>query len=217
LPHFFVYSYRKTKYLLEKEAKIMLKRMLTILIACLLGALLLTACNATPTNTVPASTATPNTNPPPTAPNNQNSPTPSRPTAAPPTPASVDANLGSPFTLTKGEKKTILNERLTVQYIAVKDSRCPANVVCGWSGIVDVDLVLTTQGSQVTNFSLSLYGSSGVGLEPTTTARPTPRPDDKNTKTVDGYSIRLIAVEPYPGLETSNPPVYTLTMLIVRA
>jgi hypothetical protein len=191
------------------------KKFWVVMLLSLISFLFLTGCNSNPTNFIPASTATPNT---PTNPANPKvTSTPGRPTAAPPTPASVDANLGAPFAITKGEKKTILNENLRIEYTGINDSRCPANVVCAWAGMVEVDLVLTTKNTQVSKFTLSLFGNSGVGLQPTGSATPSPRSDNNNTKIVDGYSIRLLGVDPYRGLETTNPPVYSVTLVIEKA
>jgi hypothetical protein len=76
-------------------------------------------------------------------------------------------------------QKSVMRDRLRIKFVAVEDSRCPADANCVWAGNAKVTIRVTNRRGQSRTFDLNsnLAGKS---------AR------------FDGYEITLGSVSPYP-------------------
>lgn len=83
----------------------------------------------------------------------------------------------------------------------VEDSRCPANAMCIWQGMVEVELKLkTADGEQVFRLN-SDPDATGAG-----------------TASVLGYDISLVNVLPYPGTyEEANPEDFWVELAVKKS
>lgn len=92
-----------------------------------------------------------------------------------------------------------LHRSLAVKFVAVvEDSRCPKDAVCVWAG----------------NAKIKLEVRKGRGawksVELNTNAGP-------SAATIDGYEIKLVGLDPYPGSGGSGEkPAYTAKIEIKR-
>ena len=87
--------------------------------------------------------------------------------------------LGQNFELQAGQSAACdCKDKLNVQFAGIKeDSRCPKNVNCLWAGQVIVELLVDGQSTELA------LGSRKKG---------------QTSKTVNGYTIELKKVSPYP-------------------
>lgn len=130
--------------------------------------------------------------------------------ATPDTPA-----LGQPFTLGYGQTATLeeIGMAITFQEV-VQDSRCPADVTCAWSGVVNVQLLLEMPGEPPRQMQLGgVTDREGKVLGPVVEA---------SGPTADwhaGYVIALQQVTPYPlhHDELPAPEAYAVTLLVTPA
>ncbi len=130
--------------------------------------------------------------------------------ATPGTPA-----LGQPFTVGYGQTATLeeIGMAITFQEV-VQDSRCPADVSCAWSGVVNVQLLLEMPGEPPRPMQLGgVTDREGKVLGPVVEA---------SGPTADwhaGYVIALQQVTPYPLHHDDLPPpeAYAVTMLVTPA
>lgn len=113
----------------------------------------------------------------------------------------TDIELGTPFSLSVGETRSISSQRLKVQLSrVVADSRCPEGVTC------------VRAGEAILSFRLTLAGKSQpevlLGLPPDSV------PDQQ---TVEGFTLKIEALEPHP--KVGAPPVpgdYRATLRITK-
>ncbi|WP_339786149.1 hypothetical protein [uncultured Imperialibacter sp.] len=101
--------------------------------------------------------------------------------------------LGETITSTGGEQLTFKK--------LVEDSRCPANAMCIWQGMVTVEMQARV-GSKTETFTL--------------TTNPQ---DPKTSAVVLGYEITLVNVFPYPGtsIEEVQESDYWVEVTAVKA
>jgi len=80
-------------------------------------------------------------------------------------------------------KSAVNNEnQLSIRIDSVlNDSRCPSDVVCIWEGNAEVRFILTNDGGE-TKFVLNTHGGDNF----------------KSDTIIDGYSIQLVNLKPYP-------------------
>lgn len=139
-------------------------------------------------------------------------------TAAPPpdgAPTAAPPRLGRPFTIPFGQTATLAEIGLKITFEEVaRDSRCPADVLCAWSGIVDVRIkaVMPPQPAQ----RLLLGGATnnrGVVLGPIVEA------SGPDAVRYAGYSISLEQVTPYPAHahQPDPPEAYAITLVVTLA
>lgn len=96
--------------------------------------------------------------------------------------AICSAQSSQKLQLRAGQQKAAGN--LTVKFVAVtEDSRCPSNVVCVWSGVAKVKVQLRRNG-KTAEFELNTNQLDKPAV-------------------LDGYSVKLVSVAPYP--KTSAP------------
>jgi hypothetical protein len=124
------------------------------------------------------------------------------PTASPAGTAALA--LGEPFTLEIGQERVLPEADLHLRFERVlDDSRCPRLVLCVWSGqarlLVSVwSRALTPETREFSTFS-----------------NP---PNTTDTHTYQGFSIRLVTVDPYPDAPGTaiSASAYRITLSITR-
>lgn len=117
---------------------------------------------------------------------------PSRPSSG------YDARYGSPFTLTEGGTVSVGNEFLVIKLDSIKDSRCPANVVCIWMGEAAIVVSASHEGESL--------GQREIILEP--------RQSAPGSADLGGFLITFVSLEPYPGTEGQTPSQPTTTLIV---
>ena len=129
---------------------------------------------------------------------------PAEPTPEPtPTPATeLTMNLNEPFALPAGMSVAVSGTDLVLTFSrVVEDSRCPTQVSCFWTGraVVDVEVKVGNAAAQTITFDTN------------------PAPSELlDTITVNGYTIHLQSLDPYP--EHPDNPIpfeaYTATLVV---
>jgi hypothetical protein len=114
---------------------------------------------------------------------------------------SVSTGLGQPFQLKVGQTASIESEDLRVKFVEVsEDSRCPLDVLCIQAGQARI-IVQASKGGQDLGSPEVTLAAGGEG----------------SPATLDGYSISLTELAPYP--ESTNPTApsdYVATLIVVR-
>jgi len=86
-----------------------------------------------------------------------------------------------PFELKKIKGASFGSEHISFRLLGVEDSRCPSDVQCVWEGQVTVNVDVNAGWENIGNYTISLNESlDGLLIQ------------------LDGYSLELIKVEPYP-------------------
>jgi len=94
----------------------------------------------------------------------------------------------------KGDSTFIRNEDITISFNRViSDSRCPIGVECVWAGEV-IGEFRYTKGS----YSVIFNATNGYSVF------------------VDGYSVKLIDVLPYPRITNSVSPLYSAKIVVAK-
>jgi len=93
--------------------------------------------------------------------------------------------------VTLGRTATADHGRLAVTFAArLSDSRCPANVVCVWMG--DAAVRIAARAGRTT-----VERELHTGVEP-------------HSLVVDGYTVSIVGLTPYPGTESGGAPTAIL-------
>jgi hypothetical protein len=110
-------------------------------------------------------------------------PTPTPSAAQPGPPPPISASLDEDFQLGYGQTAQLDGDQLSVTFAEVdEDSRCPSDVECIQAGWVTIRLAVKV--------------GEGAGEDVTLTLQP--GAPDSATASLDGYTITLVEVEPYP-------------------
>jgi hypothetical protein len=117
-------------------------------------------------------------------------------------PTEIAAKLNRKFSVAYDRVVRIQSENLEIQFTdVVGDSRCPSETDCVWQGQVEIRLHITQGDRDLGNLNLVRQ----AGLE------------EEAIATIDGYSIKLIDVKPYP---KNNKPIevsdYTAILEVSR-
>jgi hypothetical protein len=108
-------------------------------------------------------------------------------------PAIQEVALGEPFLLPYSATATADGGSLWITFAQiVEDSRCPADVMCAWSGQAVVALQVAA-GDETQTVELGGFTDNKGVLRPQ-------RPELETTSKVEvaGYTLELLAVTPYP-------------------
>ncbi|MBD2775406.1 hypothetical protein [Iningainema tapete] len=97
----------------------------------------------------------------------------------------ISAELDTPFKLKFGQTVFIGSEELEIKFLKVTDSRCPANAFCIRQGEVKIELEILKDGDTIDNLILTSEVTNQKYLA---------------SADFDGYSVKLLRVDPYPGL-----------------
>jgi eight-cysteine-cluster-containing protein len=113
----------------------------------------------------------------------------------------VAADLGKAFQLKADETAFIESEGLRVRFLGItEDSRCPAAAKCVWGGRATILVNVSKGGKSIGDFNLTEGGS----LEAAAAA-------------FDGYSVKLVKLDPYP---TTGPSIkisdYVATLVVSK-
>ena len=134
------------------------------------------------------------------------------PAVSPPAQAlSLDA---SALTLAYGATTEAAGGDLGLTFTGViEDSRCPADVACVWSGMVIVALEVQAGGQPARKVQLGGMTNSDGAV-----TGAAPAVDVTNVATVEGYTVELLAVMPYPNAAGASPAEEDYQIqLLVRA
>jgi len=94
----------------------------------------------------------------------------------------INANLNAEFQLKFNQTAVIRSEALEIKFLNItEDSRCPSDVVCIWAGQATAIIGILKGDRNLGNFNLTIGANENLAV-----------------KNFDGYSIKLIKVEPYP-------------------
>lgn len=88
-------------------------------------------------------------------------------------------SLDTPFQLRVGNTAELISTDIKITILNVEDSRCSADVLCVWQGEAKVLINVKRASQDLGNFTLT----NTAGQE---------------TQSFDGYSIKLVEVQPYP-------------------
>lgn len=95
----------------------------------------------------------------------------------------VKTSLNIPFKLNIGQAAVIETENLNIKFINVtEDSRCPSDVQCIWEGQAIVQISISKDNQNINTFNLTERAGH----------------DELSILSLNGYSINLKKVEPYP-------------------
>lgn len=109
--------------------------------------------------------------------------------------------LNTQFQLQLHQTALIKSEGLEINFSNVSDSRCPVNVTCIRQGDVTVELEVLKNGRTINTLTL-------IGVQT--------NEDDLAIADFDGYTVKLLRVDPYPGTVKTNRPRYVATLIISK-
>ncbi len=112
----------------------------------------------------------------------------------------IPAELDSEFQLGVGQMGFVESENIEITFLEVtSDSRCPSGIPCIWAGEVEVLVNIWKDGQ-------NLGDSALVGPAVN---------DDRAVKTFDGYSVKLLKVDPHPtSTQMIGPSDYIITLVV---
>jgi hypothetical protein len=118
-------------------------------------------------------------------------------------PAPSEALIGEQFELTIGERVTLAEAGISLSFAeVVEDSRCPADAMCVQQGRAVVSGDLTDAAGAPAPYTLTLGNADDAGAE----------------IAAGDYTVRIVALDPYPGtVDQVNPEDYRLTLLVEKA
>ena len=113
------------------------------------------------------------------------------------------ATMGEPFRLSEGESVQMAGHALRFQSV-VEDSRCPENTTCVWEGRAKVRLAVSNPagGADAAILTVPHGGAMSDG--------------ETATWTVDGATIELLALYPYPGSEAAEAGAEIQAEIVVK-
>jgi len=113
-------------------------------------------------------------------------------------PEMVPKKLNEQFQLHPYEP-AIISDGPEISILDIQDSRCPSDVTCVWEGEVKILINVVNDHNPLGNFTLT----SRAGDK------------DLSTQTIDGFSIQVIDVNPYP-ISTKQIPLsdYVVTLVV---
>ena len=116
----------------------------------------------------------------------------------------VEFALGQQFPLSGGQEATIAGENLRVRFTDVlEDSRCPTEVECFWTGQARIAAAVEPAGREATTVTFNTNPAPGQNVQ---------------SVDVDGYTIDLKSLEPYPHTPDDGVALedYTATLVVRR-
>jgi hypothetical protein len=116
----------------------------------------------------------------------------------------VEFALGQQFPLSGGQQATIASENLRVRFTDVlEDSRCPTEVECFWTGQARIAVAVEPAGRAATIVDFNTNPAPGQNVQ---------------TADVDGFTVELKSLEPYPRTPDNGVALqdYTATLVVRR-
>ncbi|RAI89973.1 hypothetical protein [Algoriphagus yeomjeoni] len=108
-------------------------------------------------------------------------------------------DLGKEFEIAIDETIQNCPKNISLTLLDVQDSRCPANAVCIWEGMIVVEGKLTVNGKDI---DLQLSTNENVSAYP-------------NQFSTSDYTVKLIDAIPYPDLNNPHKATDKRAVLIV--
>lgn len=110
----------------------------------------------------------------------------------------VNAQTTQQVTVRVKTQKSVMRDKLRIKFVAVEDSRCPADANCIWAGNAKVTIKVTNRRGESKTFDLN------TNL------------DGKSAR-FGGYEITLGEVTPYPRSDIRiNPNGYTARFTVKK-
>ena len=116
--------------------------------------------------------------------------------------ASADPGFDRVFTLGGGQEASV--DGLRVRFADVlEDSRCPASVVCFWSGQARLTVVAQTEDASPTTVEFNTNPAPGQGV---------------SSGRVGAYTVTMLSLEPYPQTPEDVTPLseYRVTLSVAK-
>jgi hypothetical protein len=131
-------------------------------------------------------------------------PTPTPIAAQPGPPPPISTAPGEDFQLGYGQTARLDDGQLAVTFVEVdEDSRCPSDVECIWAGQVTIRVAVKVGEGEAQDVTLTLQPGT---LDPASAMA-----------SLDGYTITLAGVEPYPvSTEAIGDNEYVATLRVSR-
>lgn len=122
------------------------------------------------------------------------------PVSSSPLPAPAIVQSDSPFQLPLAGTATLPNQQTLTFARVEQDSRCPSDVTCVWPGQAEVIVTLSQPGQPAQDLLLIQ------------------RPGDEAAaaRSVNGLTVKLLDLLPYPTTGPSSPADYTVTLLVTQ-
>lgn len=100
------------------------------------------------------------------------------------------------------ETVTHCNEPISVTFLdLISDSRCPIGATCIWAGLIEVLLSVNVNGQEQV-FNLSSQPNFGDKVP--------------ESKIVNGYSVKLVDLKPYPDVTRNVKRSSTQVILMIQ-
>ena len=114
--------------------------------------------------------------------------------------AAASAKTTETIELHMGDQKNAAQGKVTLKFISVlEDSRCPANAKCVWAGNAKI------------RFSVRMGKRTPKTFDLNSTLSP-------RSITYDDYEIKLVGLDPYPGMgDSPNPKDRVATVSVTKA
>lgn len=120
------------------------------------------------------------------------------PGASSPLPSPVQ--MGSPFQLPLTGTAALPGDRTLTFTRVEQDSRCPTDVTCVWPGQAEITVTISQPGQPAETLSLiQRPGDEAASAQP-----------------IDGMTIKLVDLAPYPTTAQSPAATYTATLMLTR-
>jgi len=112
----------------------------------------------------------------------------------------INANIDEQFQLKIGQSAVMRSESLEIKFLDVaEDSRCRSDVLCIWPGKATIIISVLKNGANARDFNLTTGPSENLSV-----------------KTFNGYSIKLIKLDPYPKSTQKIAPSEYIATLVVK-
>lgn len=110
--------------------------------------------------------------------------------------------LGEQVEIPLRETVTHCNEPISVTFLdLISDSRCPIGATCIWAGLIEVLLSVNVNGQEQV-FNLSSQPNFGDKVP--------------ESKIVNGYSVKLVDLKPYPDVTRNVKRSSTQVILMIQ-
>jgi hypothetical protein len=108
--------------------------------------------------------------------------------------------LDKSFTLAPGDKGCLSNQNVCITFEKVNsDSRCPSTAICIWEGVAEAAFLLKINES---TYPFTLHTTDKLQYHRDTI--------------IQGYTIKLELLNPYPDGKPINPKAYRAQMMISK-
>lgn len=108
--------------------------------------------------------------------------------------------LNQSFTIAQGTKACLSSENICLTFEKVNgDSRCPSTAICVWEGVAEVNFSLSVNN---TNYPFTLHTLNRLQY--------------KKDTVIQGYTVKLEQLSPYPDGRPIDQKAYTAQITISK-